>query len=348
MPAMRFTSLAWPRAAADASGAALMAAGGLLLGTLGVFLEQAGQHPLTAVWFRCAFGALALSLWMLALRRVGELRLPRRALLAAVAAGGLMIANWALFFAAIERTSIAVATVVFHVQPFWVMALGALVLGERVGRRQWAWVGVALCGLALASGVVPGEGPALDADFVIGLLMCLAGSFSYALVTLIARSVKTVGPLALAWWQCLVGSVVLAWWPLTHGLPAVGPAWAWLAGLGVLHTGLAYVVLYAGMARLPAGRIALLQFVYPASAILIDGIVYGRVFDRPQWVGVGLMGLALSAAAAAARRAPSSPSAVAATAARAGVAAPSHGRSTPSRPATPSGQVRAPSLPMDR
>lgn len=302
MPAMRSASLPWPRVAADPSGAALMTAGGLLLGTLGIFLEQAGQHPLTAVWFRCAFGALALSLWMVALRRVGDLRLPRRALLAAVAAGGLMIANWALFFAAIERTSIAVATVVFHVQPFWVMALGALVLGERVGHRQWAWAGVALCGLALASGLVPGEGPALDAGFVIGLLMCLGGSFSYALVTLIARSVKTVSPLALAWWQCLVGSVVLAWWPLTHGLPAVGPAWAWLAGLGVLHTGLAYVVLYAGMARLPSGRIALLQFVYPAAAVLVDALVYGRTLGAAQFAGVALMAVALAAASRAGLR----------------------------------------------
>ena len=32
-------------------------------------------------------------------------------------------------------------------------------------------------------------------------------------------------------------------------------------GLGVLHTGLAYVLMYAGMARLPTARIAVLQFV---------------------------------------------------------------------------------------
>ena len=57
-------------------------------------------------------------------------------------------------------------------------------------------------------------------------------------------------------------------WPFLHGWPAPGPSWGWLAGLGAIHTGLAYVVLYAGMARLETSRIALLQFVYPAAAML--------------------------------------------------------------------------------
>ena len=69
----------------------------------------------------------------------------------------------------------------------------------------------------------------------------------------------------------LIGcAVVLLPWPLMQGLPAFGAAWGWLAGLGVLHTGLAYVVLYAGMARLGTGRIAVLQFVYPGTAVLVD------------------------------------------------------------------------------
>lgn len=86
----------------------------------------------------------------------------------------------------------------------------------------------------------------------------------------------------------MAGRVLLAWWP------PVGPAWAWLAGLGVVHTGLAYVLLYAGMARLPTGRIAVLQFVYPAAAVLIDWAVYGRALGPVQIAGVALMGLALS------------------------------------------------------
>ncbi len=272
-----------------------MVAGGLLLGTLGVFVEEAAQDPLTTVWFRCAFGALALLAWGAATRRLGELRLHGSTLWIALAAGALMIANWALFFGAITRTSIGVATVVFHVQPLWVMALGVWWLRETVSKRQAGAALVALCGLALATGLLDGAGTgaAHTRDYLVGLAMCLGGSLSYAGVTLIARITRSLSSFALAWWQCMVGVVLLAWWPLLHGWPPAGAAWAWLAGLGIVHTGLAYVVLYAGMARLSTARIAVLQFVYPAAAVLIDWAVYGRSLSIAQAAGVAVMGLAL-------------------------------------------------------
>jgi drug/metabolite transporter (DMT)-like permease len=277
----------------ERQGLWLMAAGGLLLGTLGVFLQEAGQHPLTAVWFRCAFGALALLAWGVFAGRLHELRLRGREALAAAGAGVLMILNWALFFGAIERTSIGVATVVFHVQPLWVMLVGALGLGETVSRRQWMAAGTALAGLALASGALDGGGWQWSASYATGLLMCLGGSLSYAGVTLIAKTAQRASSYALACWQCLIGVAALAWWPLLHGWPSAPAAWAWLAGMGVLHTGLAYVILYAGMARLAAGRIALLQFVYPAAAIVVDALVYGRLLAPLQAAGVALMTAAL-------------------------------------------------------
>ncbi len=284
-----------PHATRERQGIGLMVIGGLLLGTLGVFVEEAGRDPLSTVWFRCAFGALALLLWGGISGRLGELHLRGKALAAALAASVLMIGNWALFFGAIARTSIGVATVVFQVQPLWVLALGAWWLREPVSWRQAGAALVALAGLALATGLFNAGSLAelRGKGYTTGLLMCLCGSLSYAGVALIAKVARGVSSFALAWWQCAIGTLALAWWPAVHGLPAFGISWAWLAGLGVIHTGLAYVLLYAGMARLSTTRIALLQFVYPATAILMDWAVYGHALSALQMAGVGLMGLAL-------------------------------------------------------
>lgn len=278
-------------------GQALMIGGGLLLGTIGIFVEEAGQDPATTVWFRCVFGLAALLAWAAAGGRLHELvALRGRALAAVAGAGLLMVLNWALFFAAIPLSSIAVSTVVFHLQPFWLMAMGAWWLREPVSRRQWGMAGVALVGLALASGLAEHDAAwwSQRSGYATGLLLCLLGSFCYAGAGLIARCEgERVGSLSLAVGQCVVGVLALSAWPLLQGLPPFGASWGWLAGLGVLHTGLAYVLLYAGMSRLSTGRIALLQFVYPAMAVLVDWAVYGRALSLVQMLGVGLIGLAL-------------------------------------------------------
>lgn len=280
------------------SGTTFMVAGGLLLGTLGIFLEQAGQHPLTAVFFRCVFGAAALAAFALLARRAHELRPSARGLAVAGLTGLLMTAMWASFFAAIQWTSIALATVTFHLQPLWLMLAGAWLFGERLGGPRLLALAAALVGLMLATGLLQSDWPADQPHFGAGLALAVFGSVCYAAVSLIAQQQRVASALALTFWQCSAGALLLAWWPFAHGLPAtLGQwplaVWAWLAGLGVLHTGLAYVLMYAGMQRLPAGRIALLQFVYPISAIVLDAVVYARVLSAAQWAGVVLMGAAL-------------------------------------------------------
>ncbi|MBO1037219.1 DMT family transporter, partial [Delftia sp. SD018] len=142
--------------AQETRGQWLMIAGGVLLGTVGIFVEEARQHPLVTVLFRCAFGAMALLAWGLATGRMRELRVRGRSWPVVVATGVLMVMNWALFFAAIPRTSIGVATIVFHIQPVWIMLFGTLVLREAVAPRQVAAMLAALLGLVLTTGLLGG------------------------------------------------------------------------------------------------------------------------------------------------------------------------------------------------
>jgi drug/metabolite transporter (DMT)-like permease len=274
-------------------GVALMLAAGGVLGTLGVCLERAGQPEITAVWFRCAFGALALAAWAAAGGRWRAWRLTRRTLPAVAATGVLVVLNWLLFFGAVERTSIGVATVVVHVQPLLLMGGLAAWRREKLVASRWIAVAAAFGGLVLATGLVGGDVARGDAVYLVGLAMAVGAAITYAGVTLLAGAAGC-GALALAGWQCVIGCLLLT--PLLAagpGWPAFGPAWGWLAALGVVHTGLAYVLLYGGLARLPAARSAPLLFAYPFAAIVVDRIVYGHVLDAWQWAGVLLLGAAL-------------------------------------------------------
>jgi drug/metabolite transporter (DMT)-like permease len=267
-----------------------MALGGLILGTLGVFLLESGSDPASAAWFRCAFGLLALTLWAWVARRAPLWRLPAGTAVRVVVAATLVVLSWVVFFAAIQRLSVGLATVVFHVQPLCLMLAGAWWLGEPLPRARIAAALLALLGLSLATGLVGGAGAVVS---MLGVGLCLVAVVGQTVVGVLLRARTPVPPLALAWWQCAVGALALWPWVLVAGWPAWGPPWGWLAALGVVHTGLAYVLIYGGMARLSTSRTALLQFVYPGATLVCDALVYDRWLAPAQWVGVALMGLAL-------------------------------------------------------
>ncbi|WP_312530144.1 DMT family transporter [Comamonas sp.] len=289
-------SQAASRSPGDAFGGVLpFVLGSALLGSIGIFVHMALAGALTATWFRCAFGLLGLTAWLLWRRQLRFLRLDRSTAVWVLLASVLMVLSWVLFFAAMERISAGVAVVLFHMQPMWVLVLGALCLGERPGRQRVVAVAVAMLGLVLATGVLQQAASphAAQPQYWWGVGMCLLGAFLTAAVTVMARRLRALPAGVLAWWQCAIGTAVLWMAPATQGWPAWGASWAWLAALGLVHTATAYALIYTGMARLPTGRIAVLQFVYPAVAILVDWQYFGHRLGEWQMVGVVVMGVAI-------------------------------------------------------
>jgi drug/metabolite transporter (DMT)-like permease len=277
------------------SGAWPFVLGCAVLGTIGIFVHEAHADPLTATWFRCAFGLIGMTLWVALRGQTRCLRLTRTTAVWVLGAGSLMVLSWGLFFTAIERIPTGIAVVLFNVQPMWVLILGAVFLKESNGWRRIAAVWAAMFGLVLATGIVghAAVGGARE-GYWLAVGACLGGALCMASVTIIARRLRDLPAGILAWWQCAIGTLTLWIGPTQHGWPAFGAAWLWLAGLGVVHTGLAYTLIYGGMARLNTGRIALLQFVYPAVAIVIDQLYFGQRLSGLQLAGIAVMAAAIA------------------------------------------------------
>lgn len=271
-------------------GALMLASGGLLMGTMGVFVEEARLGALTLVFFRCLFGFLSLAAYCGYKGYFARHHFTRRTILLAGLSGVLMVTQWAWFFDAIHRTSIAVATVVFHVQPFWVVLIGAALFHERLGLDRIGWIAIAFSGLVLTSGIAGAGALQGHTDYLIGIGEALAGSVLYASVTLIAKSLGDLRPHLLTLAQCGVGVVCLPFIAPLGAVDHIAPVqWFWLIGMGVLHTGLSYVLIYGALPKLSTPAIAVLLFVYPLTAIAVDAIVYGRALSGLQMGGMVLI-----------------------------------------------------------
>ncbi|KOU60384.1 multidrug DMT transporter permease [Streptomyces sp. MMG1533] len=269
-------------------GTAQLTAAMVLSGTLGVFVVESGASPFNVVFFRVLFGALALGGYVVARGWLRDHGFTPRTLGLAVLGGVFIVFNWVLLFQSYENTSISVATVVYHTQPFYVVLLGALLFRERLTLAKVGWIAVAFAGLILVSGVTPGDF-ASGGTYLTGVGQALLAALLYGLSTLVTKRVTGVRPHLVALVQVLVGIPLLLPFTDFAAMRGTGADWGWLVGLGVIHTGLMYVLMYAAYAQLPTAKIAVLAFVYPAVAMVMDWLVYGHHIGLVQALGVPLI-----------------------------------------------------------
>lgn len=274
----------------QARGTLEMTAAMMISGTIGWFVLYAGQPVLDVVFWRCVIGAPVLLAVCAALGLLRGSLTPR--VLAFAALGGVAIVlNWLLLFAAYSRASIAIATAVYNTQPFILVGLGALFLGERLTLTKLIWLGVAFAGMLLIVQAKPNAGY-VGSEHLGGILLALGAAFFYALAALAAKKLKGTPPHLIALIQVGVGSLMLAPFANLAEPPADAASWGALLALGVVHTGLVYILLYGAIQKLPTHLTGALSFIYPVVAILVDYLAFDHRLQASQLAGIAAILLA--------------------------------------------------------
>ena len=268
-----------------------MVAAMLISGTIGWFVLLSGLPVLDVVFWRCVFGALTL---LLVCALLGHLRpglLNRVTLMLAVVSGVAIVGNWLLLFASYSRASISIGTAVYNVQPFMLVILAALLLGEKLTLQKLAWLSVSFLGM-LAIVSAHGNVEQGGDDYLVGIAFALGAAFLYAVAALIIKKLKGVPPHLIALIQVSVGVLMLAPVADLATLPKGEQTWSILLTLGVVHTGGMYVLLYGAIQKLPTALTGALSFIYPVAAIAVDWLAFDHQLTALQWLGVAAILLA--------------------------------------------------------
>ncbi|GLF95737.1 DMT family transporter [Streptomyces yaizuensis] len=277
---------------------------GLAWGTAGaaasLLFRDSDLGPLALSFWRCA-GGLLLLLAALAVRARHTRRAarplpapePRRRRLIRVLGTGIGLTVFqSAYFAAVEATGLAVATVVTLGAGPLLIALGArLTMGERLGAGGLLAVTGALAGLTVL--VLGGEGAEVRPA---GIALALLSASGYAAITLLARWLGRDGgsdPLPTTAWAFAVGALGLLPLALAEGLiPATGDP-AMVIGLLVyvaaVPTALAYVLYFAGAARVRAATVSVVMLLEPVSAAVLAVTLLGERLTAATLLGTALL-----------------------------------------------------------
>jgi len=257
----------------------------LISGTIGWFVLVSAQPVLDVVFWRCVFGAATLLVICGALGFLRRGILTRQIFALAVLSGVAIVGNWLLLFASYSRASIAIGTAVYNVQPFMLVGLAALFLGEKITLQKLLWLGVAFLGM-LAIVSAHGDQGETSGEYLLGIALALGAALLYAFAALIIKRLTGTPPHLIALIQVSTGVLLLAPWAHFNGLPQQPAGWSSLLTLGVVHTGIMYVLLYGAIQKLPTALTGALSFIYPIAAIFVDWFAFGHRLNLVRWLGV--------------------------------------------------------------
>ena len=278
----------------------LLALGGSLILSVNDMAVKAlsDRYPLHQVVLTRSFVGLAVVLSLLTWTR-GAVRTSRPGLHALRVL--CVLGSNVFFFLGLAALPLADGVAIFFVAPLLLTALSVPLLGERVGPRRWAAVGLGLIGVVVMTR--PGAGALQPAA-----LLVLLSALSYALMHVLTRRMApTEGALAMSFWTQLGFLALSSLMGLAVGdgrLAATGDpsldfllrAWSWptpadwplflATGLAVSTGGLMISQAY----RLcEAGLIAPFEYVGIPMAVLWGALVFGTWPDRVGWAGIALI-----------------------------------------------------------
>lgn len=262
----------------------------LISGTIGITLLWTGQKLTDVIFFRCLLGAMVIGGICWARGLFAQIPLTRVFWVATLIGGIALCVNWLLLFSAYGKTSIGIATTVYNTQPFMLVLICAVVFKERITRQIAFWLVVSFVGLCCISASKIDSSATYD-NYLLGILQALGAAFLYAIISVCAKYLKAYSATLIAFFQLLLGTVVFL--PLTD----FSHLWQTLnlqsasamMTLGIVHTGVMYILLYGAIQKLPAYQVASLSFLYPAVALLIDFAVLDVRLAWVQIVGILLI-----------------------------------------------------------
>lgn len=198
--------------------------------------------------------------------------------------------NWFVYVYAVGTGRTSEAALGYFLNPIVTVALGVLVLGERLRLLQWIAVGIgalAALYLTLAGGGLPWISLVLALSFGgYGLTKKRLGASLPALHSLSAETVFLMpAALGLLWWLTAAGdstfTVDAPWHPLL------------LVAAGAI-TAVPLLLFAEAARRIPLVTIGLIQFITPVLQLVVSVTLLGEHLEPARWIGFAIVWVALT------------------------------------------------------
>ncbi|MCC3359223.1 DMT family transporter [Bacillus sp. REN16] len=260
----------------------------LIFGSIGLFVKNINLSSSEIALFRGAVGSLFLIGASFLVKQRFSLKTTKKNLVLLLLSGAALGFNWIFLFESYRYTTIANATLSYYFAPIFVMILAPFLLKEK-----WTWmkglsIPIAFLGLLLV--VNPGGEMAIGTyNHPVGIMYGLLAAALYTSVILMNKFIQNLSDFETTIMQLLTASIVLFPYVLsTQNLNYAGlgiKSLSLLLVVGIIHTGVAYLLYFSVLKKLKGQTIAVLSYIDPISAVIMAAIILNESMGFVQIVG---------------------------------------------------------------
>jgi len=223
------------------------------------------------------------------LSRTTALLRDRNILKLSALAAVLILINWSVYVYASLNQFIVEAALGYFINPLVTVALGVIVLKEKLRPLQWGALSLAVAAvvvLAVGYGSVP----------VISLTLAFSFGFYGFVKNRMGPAVKSLDSLTLeTLWLTPIALGLLVWVYFTSGLTlgTLGPWHTALLLMAGAVTSIPLLFFGAAARRLPLSVIGLMQYLAPIMQFTFGVAIMGEPMPLERWIGFSLVWVAL-------------------------------------------------------
>lgn len=217
----------------------------ILFGSIGVFVKGINLTSLEISFLRALIGSIFLVGTGIIMKQKISLKNIRPNIHLLVLSGMAIGLNWIMLFQGYKYTTISNATLAYYFAPVFALVLSPIVLKEKLTKIKIACIPIAIVGLFLVMNVSNSNLGDLY-QHTKGIIYALGGAALYASVILMNKLIKGLTGFEITLIQLVVAAIILL--PSiviqgglnVSGMDTVG--WVYIIILGVIHTGIGYLL----------------------------------------------------------------------------------------------------------
>ena len=256
-----------------------------IFGSIGLFVRNIDLSSSQVALVRGIIGSLFLIAASIIMRQKITWKAIKQNLLLLILSGGAIGFNWIFLFQAYKFTTISNATLSYYFAPVFVMLLSPFLLKERLTPVKAICIAGAVSGMFLLIGIGEGDGK----NHLAGIGYGLSAAVLYASVIILNRFMKGLRGLETTIIQLSTASVVLLPYVLiTEKITFhewTGKTVLFLITVGIIHTGLGYLIYFTSLNKLNGQTTAVLSYIDPISAIIMSSVFLGENMTLLQVIG---------------------------------------------------------------